>query len=215
MASNDFTGTASTQISTYDATWVSCAVSGHDGSTDLNLDGSGNLRTGSFKYSDAVRTDGDQNSKSRIVVAAGNYAPGSCEIRAAVRRTTTTDGYSVRLRSSTNLASNIDSLYVYRQNVFMSGLSITPIDNTSTALDLQVVVTNTVDVQCIINGQTVTATGSGGNDASGAAVLTGGNPGLSILLNSSTLTFGLIDSWTDDAAGGSSAPRTLTLLGVG
>lgn len=209
MAANDFTGTASTALSTL-PNWANSVYNGLDGITALNLDGSGKLRTGSFQSSGARRTDGDQNSKSRIVIAAGDYNPSVCQIRAACRRGATNAGYTAEPRSSTSLATNIDGMRISRDHVLIGVLeSITPINSTTTAMDVQIQVVNTVDIVVIINGQTVTKPGSGGNDASGAAVLTGGTAGLDILLNSSTLTNGLIDSWTDDVASNSNAPRAM------
>lgn len=214
MATNTFTGAASTVLTTYDALWANCVYNGLDGVTDLNLDGSGKLRTGTFKSSSARRTDGDQTSKSRLGIAAADFTPAVCQLRAACRRGATNSGYTAEAVSSTSLPTNIDSIKIARDHVLMEQISITPINSTTTAIDIQVQVVNTVDVRCIINGQTVTSTGSGGNDHSGAAVLTGGTAGLDILLNSATLTSGLFDSWTDDVAGGS-AFRGLLLLGVG
>jgi hypothetical protein len=211
-ASNDYIGTASTALTTYDSTWATSVFNGQDGATDLNLNGSGKLRTGSFKFSSARRTDGDQNSKSRITIAAGDYNPGAAQIRVAVRRGATNSGYTCEPYSSTSVATNIDNVKIARDHVLMTGgqIGITPINSTTTAIDVQVQVVNTVDVRCIINGQTATDAGSGGNDASGAAVLTGGTAGIDILLNSSTLTNALIDSWTDDVAGSSTVVNPIS-----
>lgn len=115
-------------------------------------------------------------------------------------------GYSAFPRAT--VGTVVDEMRVRRNfNGFVSNIPLSPtVDLATTDLTYSIRVVNTVDLEVIVNGTTYTLSGSGGNDFSGAAVLTGGNPGLAIL-NNLGVAAGGFKNWTD----GVSAPASLTV----
>lgn len=218
MAQDLFTGSAATALTTHDANWKAGATGVNDGVTGAQLDGSGNLQNTAFKFTDAYYDDGTTgaNSVSHITVPAGVPIDGVSIISAACRMTSSVLGYQARILSTTNVNTNCDKVDLYRLGAYVATWNPTSINANTTALDLTIKVNNTVDVVVTINGQSHTFAGSGGNDASGSAVLTGGFPGLSIYNNAGTASVILISAWTDDvASGGSTAGRNRMLMGFG
>lgn len=221
MATDAFTGTAGTALATHDANWT--ANTNNDGLTGLQLDGSGNLgRTGS-SFNDFFYNGGGTgaNSKSHgtfpagvTLDALGNVLGVGC------RMDTTQRGYQVILKSTTNTNTSVDRAGVRRNGSFLVDVTLdSAINLATTPIDMTIQVVNTVDLEVTVNSRVYTKAdnatlgGSGGNDGSGAAVLTGGFPGLMIYFNSGVPTL-LVSNWTDDVAGGS-AFRGLLLMGVG
>jgi hypothetical protein len=203
MASDAFTGTAGTALATHDANWK--ANTNNDGVTGLELDGSGHLRATQFATCDTYYDDGTTgaNSISHATFPAGITIDASGNLMGVGCRTTSTQrGYQAFLKSSTNVNTNLDQIGVRRNGAFVSNQTITAINANTTVVDLKIQLVNTVDIKISVNGTDYTLAGTGGNDVSGAAVLTGGFPSIMLYRNGGTQSAFTVDAWTDDAAAG-------------
>jgi hypothetical protein len=208
MAVDNFTGTASTALATHDAAWT--ANTQNDGLTGAVLDGSGHVNGGSFKFNDFYYNGGGTgaNSASHVTI------PSGCTIDAlgnffgpAIRMNTTQLGYRAFLKSTTNVNTNVDQIGVRAGLNFLATVTLDAAKNLSTTpIQVTIRLVNTVDIEIVVDGRTYTKSdnallgGTGGNDGSGNAVLTGGFPGAFIYHNSGSTTQ-KFDDWTDDAAG--------------
>ncbi len=208
MATDAFTGTAATALATHDAAWT--ANTDNDGITGLQLDGSGNLTWTGSSFNDVFYNGGGtgSSSKSHATFPAGDTLDALGNVLGVgCRMNTTQRGYQAFLKSSTNVNTNFDQIGVRRNGAFLATLTLdAAINLNTTAVDLTIQVVNTVDLEVTVNSRVYTKAdkaelgGSGGNDGSGAAVLTGGFPGLLLYHNSGTPVH-LVSNWTDDAAG--------------
>lgn len=184
---------------------LSCSE--NDGIAALATNGSGQLQnTSGTLWQDAYSPTGDQNSHGKIVIPSGQTPFSGSFNRyffAACRRTSTRGGYMGYPRSSTN-DQIVDQVTVIRSTLFGGFVNTialaSSINLATTALTLEIYITNTVDIVVITNGESNTLSGSGGNDNSGNAVLTGGAAGFSIYNNTPPGSGGLIESFDDGSS---------------
>lgn len=199
MATNDFSGAASTALATYDSNWnqsvvVSATIA------DLQLDGAGylinanNWSTVGAYYNDGV-TDG--NSKSEFVLPTTFTQTGAEEYAVTCRMNGSRKGYYAFLGAFTGTTAS--RLYCSKHDGTTdaatetgNAYSTVSHDVSAGATTLSIQVTGANEVTVTLNGTPYVFTDSG-------TELTGGYPGLSCETLGNTTTMP-IDSWTDGAA---------------